>query len=61
MKLNNYLVKSHEAELQESYTIDVPIGSKFVGCKATPVGIVVWYEVPAIQVETMQETFKVTF
>jgi len=58
MYINNFLVKNfEEQENKEFYSIDIPIGSKFLTCKAVPDGIRAWYEVPSLDVDFTQDRF----
>lgn len=60
MYINNFLIKAFdEQEPKNYYSIDVPIGSKFLVCKAVPDGIRAWYEVPSLDVDFRQDKFMV--
>lgn len=61
MYIDNFLVKDFTEPNKEIYSIDIPIGSKFLLCKAVPDGIRAWYEVPSLDVDFTQDKFIILY
>ncbi len=60
MHLENFLIKGFDnQDIKDYYNIAVPIGSKFLMCKAVPDGIRAWYEVTSLDVDFRHDKFMV--